>query len=79
MYYYTDKEELEAVKTENAKLTGMLADSIKECGKLNRVINEIKRVVFDHIIFNKDGSAKYIDAKPLLVLLEDKPNAKSDK
>ena len=86
MYFYTDKEELEALKRENAKLRAdnanvinTLAESIKECGALNRLINELKRVAYDHITYDKEGKAKYIDAKPILDLLEDKPNVKSGK
>ena len=76
MYYYTDKEELEAVKKENAKLIGVLADHIKQLGTTNRKLNELKRAINDHLVFDKEGKAKYITAKPILDLLEDNNGGK---
>lgn len=85
MYYYTDKEELEALKKENIKLKAdnanlinALGSSINECGEANRTLIKLKAVVLDHIVYDKEGKAKYISAvKPILDLLEDKHNVKS--
>lgn len=77
MYYYTDHEELEALRKqtqsllkENNTLKDALDDTIKEAGKANSSIREIKRVVYDHLKFNDKGEADYITAKPVLDVIE---------
>lgn len=76
-YHFTDYEELEALRIENAKLKAensklmdLSAELGKECGKANSSIREIKRVVYDHLKFNDKGEADYITAKPVLDVIE---------
>ena len=77
MYFYTDHEELEALRNENiklktdyAKLLELSATLTKEAGKANSNVKKISELVLDHIIYDKEGVAQYIEAKPLLALLD---------
>ena len=76
-YYFTDYEELEALrkenaklKVENSKLMDLSADTLKEAGKANSHVKMISELVLDHIVYDKEGVAQYIEAKPLLALLD---------
>ena len=77
MYHFTDYEELEALrkenaklKVENSKLMDLSATLIKDNGKANSNVKKISELVLDHIIYDKEGVAQYIEAKPLLALLD---------
>ena len=87
MYFYTDKEELDFLRakvdklnTDNANLLSTLAEALKECGRLNRLLSKLKRVINDHITYDKNGKAEYITCvKTIVDLLEDNPDVKSGK